>query len=413
MKILSAFLVIIAGLESSTLPIACANEDEAIWQWLSSQARQIDVDRLSETTALYTLLEVAEECHRLERNELAGEFQSRAEAIARTDERKRYHRRLVDYAINVGRLDLAEEYANEAGSSKNPLLDKIDIAKYQRGDKDAVKSYPREELDLFNALDLANAYIDAGDYEAAEEFVTDIVISEENDPRAATAMTFENIAKRCRDEGDMTSAKRYMDKAEEIGGNLFYTGYTIRAAHRAMHGILTENLDEFAQLGANHRGHHGRELVQVVIRELYENGNYSEARRITKFLDDPDDVQRALRYIAVHQAEQGDVKAALDAISQIENRLHRYSALVSIARVHWKNGDTDKAWAIANSVYDRRSELEDADAERFVQGLASLFGLLHSQNEIETLVAEVPDPDIRAKLILSAMTGYADSKDKS
>ena len=130
-----------------------------------------------------------------------------------------------NYAVKVNRLDLAEEFANDAERMRDSLLDRLDVEKFRRGDLEAIKSYPRRELDLRKSLQLANAYVDAGDYESAERYVTDIVISEENDPRAVTAITFREIANRYRANGDLKNAKRYIDKAVSVGGSLFYQGF--------------------------------------------------------------------------------------------------------------------------------------------------------------------------------------------
>ena len=205
---------------------------DALPDWLIATAGELDFSEVRDSTAITALLEISESCLKLERKPAARRFREKAVARADRNERRSGYMTLVTHAINIGRLELAEQYANKS-PLKDSNLDKIAVARYRLGEQDAVKGYPRAEQDLHSALQLANAYVAAGEYDKAEAFVTDIKISEENDPRAVTSITFRNIANRCREHGELDRAKFYIDKALAVGGRLYYTGYSIQVSHRS------------------------------------------------------------------------------------------------------------------------------------------------------------------------------------
>jgi len=246
--------------------------------------------------------------------------------------------------------------------------------------------------------------------QAPEEFVTDIVISEENDPRSVTAITLREIANRFRAKGDLENAKRYIDKAVAAGGNLYYTGYSMRITHRSIHGESAKGLDEFAQLGANHRGHQGRELVQVLIGELYCTKHFEEAKRTTRFLEKAKDVQSSLRHIAVEQAKQGDTDAADRTIEEISDGQERQMARLGIVQVLWKSGKQKTARTLVDSAYRDAKDETKSPSDAQYQRLAYVYGLLTSTTAIKQILTEANAPDQKAYRLMNAIQGFAESR---
>ncbi|MDA1016966.1 MAG: hypothetical protein O3A00_21225 [Planctomycetota bacterium] len=408
MSVRIAFIVSVLLISQSQVTVAQAPKVGEQLAWLITAARATDLDQIPPARAISIWLEIAESCVAAKQAEWAEEFLQRATTLANQDEQRRYNRLLLDYALKVNRLDLAETIA-KASPRNESLLDRLDLAKYRRGEKDALKAYPRAKMTFYNALDLARVYIDLGDYKAAEDFVTDIEISKENDPRAVTGIALETIAKRCRANGDLINAKRYADKAVNVAGRLFFTGFALKITQRSIHGTLTTGLDDFAQLGANHADHLGKELVELLVQELYLTQHFDEAKRTTRFLEKTEDLQHCLQMIAVEQAKRGDFPAAYQSFDEITDLTERDLARLGIARALWVAGKADIARKHVDSVH-RRTRQSDADCDKQCRQMAMLYGLFRSRADIEGLLVRTKKPLERASRIVNAIQGYVESE---
>lgn len=384
-------------------PLRADDGDGKLVNWLAEQARPIDYEDLSVYRSIYYLLAMGESCHKLMQQDLAKEFLDRAIKISETNDRK-YHSSLVTHAIAVGQIELAEKLAEAAGSRKDRLLDRVDVAKYAKsGDKTVIKNYPRDEMDLFNALDLTDAMIQRGDYKAVEEFVTDIKIAKENDPRTVGGIAYEKIALKLRDQGDLERAKDYIDKAVTHAGHLFYTGYGLKVTQKSIHGTLKVGLDRFAQRGVAHRGHMGRELVQGLVRELHRSNHIPEAKRVAHMLEKNEDVQACLGAIAKSQAKTGDIRGAYDTIDELEDPQARNLARLGVAIALWQSGKVGVARKHANSVYAATLQKPDKEFHEQNQRLVGLYAMLRSEAQLKSLITRTKDPVERSQRILAAL----------
>lgn len=378
--------------------------------WLIARARGVEFEQQPPHRAIHGLLAIARACDTMQLDPVADEFFRRASAISERDPKGSHHFAFFEYAIDTNQPELAERIANE--SQSDSLLDRWDLERLRRGDRDAIRGYPRGEMSFYKAMELANVLVELGDYERAEEFVANVKITEENDPEDVAGITLENIAKRCRGQGDLENARRYIDKAKEIAGNQFYTGYAINITHRSIHGTLTEDLDPFARKGAAYRGHMGRELISLLASELVRTGHFEEAKKATGFLEKPKDVQNGLRRVAIAQAQRGDVAAALQTVDEFEDAHARDAARLGIAQVFAAAGKSDTARKLGDFVLRGLKKAADKEVEQTRQQLAYLYGRLRLKPQLERLLAETGTPLSKADCVRNAIRGYADASER-
>lgn len=403
---LLSMTITISVLTSSQLNAA----DNRVLTWLVETTRKTSFEDLSGHRAIHYLLDIAKHCHALGEKELADELFQRAIQVVEADEKGRFWGLLVKHAIHLGKLDLAEKYAMAAGTLKDTYLDQLDIAKYKTGEKDAIKDYPRAKQDFHNALDLATALIDQGEYDKAEEYVTDIKISEENDPLAVTGITFERIAQRCLEQGDTEGAKKYIDKAVAVGGNLFYTGYSLKVTQKAIHGTLKQGLDKFARLAVAHRGHMARELLMSLIRELIGAKHYTEAKRVAKMLKKDSDIHEMMSAIATSQAKALLFRDAYDTIDEIKEVEAKNLARLGLATSLLQAGKPEIARKHADSVLMTTLAKPDEEVSKQTLRLISVYALLGDASNVEKLVNRSSDSSTRIARIHAAFRSIAENK---
>lgn len=394
----------------SILTVSQSRADDGVLTWLAKAAREAPFEELTGHRAIYYSLDIAKHSHDLGQKELAGELFQKAVKLVEADEKKRFHGSLVSYAIHVGKLEVAEKYALAAGTRTDTYLDELAIAKYKAGDKDAIKDYPRAEQDFYNALNLATALIDLGEYDKAEEYVTDIKISEENDPRAVTGLALERIAERCQAQGDLDGAKRYIDKAVAVGGNLFYTGYCLKVTHKSIHGTLKDGLNKFARRGVAHRGHMARELLMNLGGALISAKHYKEAKRVALMIDEEEDVESMMSAIAASQAKHRLFRDAYDTIDEIEDAEGRSLARLGMATSLLQAGKADIANKHADSVLATTLAKPDDEVSKQTIRLVDVYALLGNTSNVEKLVERSTDPATRIARIHTAFRTLAKHK---
>ena len=165
-----------------------------------------DVAGLSDSQAVRLLLQFSECCRQLELAEQGNQFLRAAEQVAASASNTNQYRSLFRFAVHLKDIELATKYSKGAGEPSS-ILDQLAAARYRLGDRSVLEGFPNKKMTLHNALDMADAMIQVGDWEAAEKFVTDIKISQENDPRAVTGITYRNLAKKCVEKGDLESGQ--------------------------------------------------------------------------------------------------------------------------------------------------------------------------------------------------------------
>ena len=384
------------------------SRDRELFDWLMLQADEIDIDQLSSQRAIYALLTIARGYHAMEQHQLADEYFQRAVAVDAKDEKVRHDSTLFRYARETGQIDLAGKIAME--SESDSLINSWSRERFRRGDHEAIEGYPRGEMTFYAAWGLAKMFVELGDYERAEEFVTGLESTVGNSPEEVAGLIFKLIAIEYREKGDLENAKRYIDKALAIayGRGTGYVGYAVEIAHRSIHGRLTTDLDEFAQMGAYMPGHMGRELVQNLAGELVRTGYDEEAKRSVALLEKPEDVADSMRSIAIKQAERGDMAAALKTVEEIEDAQTRDAARIGIATSCAQVGQSEAAQELADSVLRGWKEKNGNDTT-LGKGLAVLYARLRCQAKLEQVIAQAKTPESKADRILRAIGGFAGS----
>lgn len=394
------------GVQAAQLAANQGAADRPFEDWLISQAREADLEPLEPFRAIYALVGIAESCHKIDRQKLADEFLDRAMKVAEKDKGRVHYFSLFGGAMKIGRLDIAEQIAKE--SKNNSLLDRWDLERFRCGHKDAIKDYPRDEMTFYNATELARVYVEKEEYDTAEAFVMNVKITEENDPEDVAGLILKEIAKRCREQGDLEKAKQYIDKAMKVAGRQFYTGYAIEVTHRSIHGRLTTDLEKFAKKGAAYRGHMGRELLLILVEELVRTGHFDEAKQTMQLLEQKSDRDRGMRALAIEQSARGDITAALKTVDELNDPQARNAARLGIAEVVAKTGNVKTAKKLADYVKAGMPAELNAAEERTYQELSGLYGRLGCRTEIEQMINQAKTPLLKVNCLSKAFAGYAD-----
>jgi hypothetical protein len=153
----------------------------------------------------------------------------------------------------------------------------------------------------------------------------------------------------------------------------------------------------------------GRELVMLLVGELYRTGHFAEAKRIiTTYLEDPKDMESSMQRLAAEQAKRGDAASAFATVEELEDRAARDGARLAIAEVYCKAGRREPAKRLTDSVFRRVQKQPVAGREKQAERLAALYGMLRAEAELRALLAPIEDPLLRASCLTKATRGYAD-----
>jgi len=403
------FTIVLLSLAVPTMSSAQEITQDSFREFCVREALAFDFESLTEHRSIYTLTELSKSCALIGKVELAQTFLNRASDIAEKSKPNSHHFALLRCALEIGEIEQAVKIANGAGASKNRLLDQIDLERYRRGDRDALKHFPRVPLNFFAADRVAKVYIELGDIEGAEKFIKEMkVVDKENDPRAISAWALEEIAKLHRDRGDLDKAKETIDRAMAIGGKLFYTGYGIEVTKKSIYGELTDDCEAMAQKAVRYRGSHARELLQSLIAELIETQNFEEAKQVSKHLDDEEDVHTVLRRVASAQASIGKMVAVEKTIAAIKSPSAQSRARIAVAQTLWFNGKKEQAMELAEEEYKFVAANKfEASTEKQFQSLANLFGSMSREKEVTAILKKAETPLQYARVLKSAVDGFA------
>ncbi len=276
-----------------------------------------------------------------------------------------FHRYLFLYAKEINDLNLAAEIAKAASKAKttgDSLQNQLAILQYKAGDKNAIADYPSGKQTFFSAMSLARMHIELGEFHLAEQLATDIEITEENDPLDVTGLILKQIAQALQRQGKKPQAIEFIDRAYDVAGKQFYTGFGIEATYLAMHGSLVENAERLAKRAVAYRGFHARELTQALIRELVEYGALDKAFEMTRFLTEREEVDQSIGGIALAHAKRGDDVKAQQVLEIIKTSSAKYQAQIALASFYLIDGRAELAQTHANSTLtemqrDRETEL--------------------------------------------------------
>ena len=406
-SILPSFVAILLW---NSCPAPAAEPEEAFQEWLFHRVEDHDFESLK---TIYRMKQIVEDSIKLGEKKFAETLWLRAFEKTRRGKPGTNHFYLVEMADKIDRLDLAESVIKIGEGLEDKLKDDIDIIRYRRGDKDALKNFPRTKkgkMTFYDAMELANLYTQNGDYKAVEELVTDLEITPENDPEDVAGLAFLKIAQILRDKGEQEKAIEWVDKAFAVAGRQFYTGYCIETVHRSMHGKLTQDLDQYVQRGLAYRGHMAEELLQGVTRELIVTDHYKEAKFVASHLEKKEDRRNVSTGIVRRLCTLGKVSDALDGINELEESLERNVARVAVAKTLFQKGKPDAAAKLARFAESQFRKMTDDDFKDSAAQLANLYGSLRDRESVARLIADSSDdPTKQAGVLAAAFRGYAES----
>ena len=333
-------------------PQAGAPSDRVSITWFLTQIEQTNLEKMGRGAEYFTK-QGCETLLSMDKPKEALELWDRCFQLLKKTKGKAESHYLLRLALKMNRVDLAERIVAEADGQKNSMLDTLAIHRFCQGKKEALKDYPHGKpmMTFYDAMDLGNALIDRNELGKLDLFLSDLEITKENAPEDVAGILYKRIASDARANGDMKTAKTYIDKAFQIAGRQFYTGFTIKVVHRSMHDKLTEEAEELADLAAAYRGHMARELSQWLINELIFLNEFGLAEKVAASnLEDSNDRQHVLGSIAERQAEVGDYRKALGLMRRIKEQDSKDAIRLSLAKALIKTGNREAAIELADLV---------------------------------------------------------------
>ena len=291
---------------------------------------QVDLSELSAGDTVLFCLDASHAFSEAEQKELAGHYFQQAIEAANASDASKYQYRLFEHAIKIHDLKSAADIA-ASSDPKNRFLNRLAVEKYRRGDDSALEGFPRGTMNFHLALDLSDAYWKREEFEKLELFVRGIDSLPSNEPTDVGAIIWRRIADDFRRRGDMAKAKEFIDKAKEIGGNNYYTGYGVRVAWLSIHGGLKEQAKKYAARAVAYRGHHTRELLSRLIGELVAAGHFDVAKEMLQYYPTDEERVSAERYFAYGLAKKRQFGEATKIAKAIKDVRMATSARILVA----------------------------------------------------------------------------------
>jgi tetratricopeptide (TPR) repeat protein len=381
-------------------------EENAAVNYLGEEASKIDWQKLEPYIRVHVALQAALWAHELKKTELERLVYRVVLDSAREFPDCRFHGQLVRFALSTDQFELAESFAGEAEKKNDRLQDEILLARYKAGNLESLDSYPLAPLDFYNGLALINCYIKSEEYEKAVEFVSKIEIPPESDLDQLAPLAHKMIAEAYETQGNLAQAKEHFDRAMQIGGGLYYTGFLIQVKHKSIHGRLAEDSDQMSTLGANYGDHMGRELVQSLTSELVRKGHLEEAKKAATKLESEVDRDHVLAKIARVHFKRGEHELCNQEIATMKNSNARLRAQIDLALDHWRLGEHSQAESIAASVFKALNQEPMVKHDYLRWELATAFCVFDDRESLKTLVDSVTDKTTHAYLIGYALENY-------
>lgn len=375
--------------------------------WLVQAMTDVDLSEMGRGAPYYTQAT----CSRLlqvERKTEAVELWERCfELVMQESNGKVDSHDLMDAALEMNRLDLARRVLDASDTQTDAMRDQIALYLFKQGNEQALAKYPHgvPMMTFYDAMDLGQTYIEMERFEALEELLSDLKITEENAPEDVAGILYEKIAQDARQAGDQERAEKYIDKAFTIAGRQFYTGYGVKVAHRAIHGRLVETVDDLTGEALAYRGHMARELMQGLIAELLTIGEYDLAAKIAaEHLEDPEDQARALARLAQQRADAGDYRGALGMVRRLTDPQQQNAVRLRVAIALLKIGKREAALELANFVRERLEPQEKHENLR--ASLAEFSGMLRDRELLDSTLAATENSFRRGQWLHSAFDGF-------
>lgn len=374
-------------------------------EWFVDSIQECDLAEFERGTAYFTR-QACQKLVELDRKPEALKLWERAFAALKASNGDAESYDLLHSALEMDRMDLAERILAEADSQKNSMLDQMALAKYKAGDVDALAGYPHgaKMMTFYDAVDLGHTYIAVDQLDKLEELLTDLEITEENEPEDVAGILYKHIARTARDKGDLDRAREYIDKAFNVAGRQFYTGYTIDVVRRSIHGNLVKDVDDLAELAERYRGHMARELLQWLISELVSLDEFALAEKVAERLDDPEDKSRVMMSIAKGQAQRGDYRLAMGLMRRLESGQSQDLVRLEIAKALFRLGKLEAAMELADFARNRMQPTKEYNS--LYASLAEFEGMIGDPVRINRVLEATDAPYRRALRLLSALGGY-------
>ena len=369
---------------------------------LVQQLEQTDVSKFTLADSITFHLAVSEVFHSAKLKEQANAYFQKSVQLAETGDKQKHLHQLFKHALKIEDLKAAAEFAAAIPRNER-YLNQLAVEKYRLGDQKALKDFPYGELDFYNALDLANAYAERREYDKLEAFVRGIDKLPNNEPTDVGAIVWERIAVEYRQQGKMEEAKKFIDKAKQIGGNNYYTGFSIRAAHLAIHGGLKEQAVKFAQRAVAYRGHFTRELLSSLIGELLAAGHDDTAVAMLDYYPTEEERLSAEKYVALHLAEHGKFQRAIKTATELKDAKQSAGAQVFVAQELLKVGKAQQAKSLVagNAV----TLVKDAQSEYFTNILIKLLAQLNQREPLLGIIKAGKTPLQQSLRLVAAIEG--------
>lgn len=399
--------------EAST---STAESHAEIIDWLTAEMLEADTSEVPPHTAIYYVGGSAAFLSQLKRPKLALTLWQRCKEIDQQTGSQNA-RRLFGFAVDIGRLDLAEQLQQSSPELQEALRPALLLAKYAQGDDGAIDQCINSEskMTFYTALDIANAYIKKGLYDKAENFVVNATITKENAPEDLIGITFANIARRCRKLDDQEQALLYVDKALVVAGNQYYTGQSIKVCHHSIHATLHESVKALAATAERYRGHQARELTQSLIRQLLDDKLFEDARMVIKKLEAEKDVVRSLQSLAAAQANAADYREAFQTLKALKKPEQRNVARIEIAKAMARTGHVSTARETANFVVENLAnatadDSQEASLDEQRMALATFYTQINDAEQLKTQQEALKNATTRLKSLKLCLEAIAPNK---
>lgn len=391
---------------SGSLPAAEPETQQAVFrEELAQQILAVDASEFSDRDTISLCLEASGAFHEAGMAERSQEYFQRAMDVAQADF-KRHQFSLFRHALKVGDLAAAQRIADKSTARDN-FLDRIAVEKYRRGDDSALEGFPHDELNFHSALDLTDAYTKRGEYDKLEDFVTGIKSLPSNEPTDVGAIAWERVAREYRKQGDMEKAREFIDKAKQIGGNNYYTGYGVRVAHLAMHGGLEEQAEKYARRAVAYGSHFTRELLGQLIGDLVAAGHYGLARKTLDYYPTQEERVSGDRYLALHMAEQQQFEEAIQMARAIEDNSKAASARKFVAAQLMEARQREQARKLLFEAVELLFELDGSSPEHQRRDIVRMLARLGERDKVMEVIADANTPLDQGRRAAAALEGAA------
>lgn len=407
-----AMLLSAAVMSTSTSP---GQEGEArsltdLRDVLFARIQQIDFSKLPEREAIDLHLAVSDAYQQSGKSDQANEHFQQAVRRAGAGEMLRYQFQLFAHALKLKNWHTASSIASQS-SQPTRFQDRLAIEKYRVGVTDTLEGIPHSKLDFYIAMDIADAYAKRRQYDQLETFVTSIKKLPSNEPTDVGGITWENVAIEFREQGDKERALEFIEKSMQLAGNNYYTGYGIRVTRLSLRGELKDEAEAYAKRAVAYRGHHTRELLGQLIRELVAAGHVELAQKSIEYYPTPEERLDGEAYLARHLARHGFEEKAIQWARQIDDPLRSANALMYVAEQLANTQQVARAKFLASEAMSQTDEQSVVAPEYEKRRHIQLLARLNLQQRVVAAIDAAPSATDAAQRAAAAIVGISQRRE--